>query len=136
MSVKVEPYANDPILIVTFTGMVTIEDFDAIYRTSALYMTQSGAPLAWRLLDLTKAEVPFPVVMSVVRSFDPDAPGSFADPRIHTVFTEPHPMASLLRDLMLKATNGNMEMTVYPGLGEALMFAQEAIYNLRTGQGG
>lgn len=135
MPVNVEQYGRDPILLVTFSEEMSPETTHQMYIASAQLAEDIAADTIWRVLDISKADVSFNDVINVVRYMNPEQPGTFADPRFRTVFAGRHPMASLLRDMLAKDTYGSIDITIYPGLGEALMFAQEAIFGLSADNG-
>ncbi|MEL6270380.1 MAG: hypothetical protein AAFV33_19735 [Chloroflexota bacterium] len=128
MAVQVEQYGNEPIVIVTMTKQVTFEDINDMYSACESVRVASGSPVMWRVIEMATAQVEFPDVMDVIRHLNPDQPGSFADPQMRTIFGGLNPMASLLRDMLAKKANGDIDAPVLPGLGEALMFAQDEIY--------
>lgn len=129
MPVTVEPYGKDPILLVTFTDEMTLETVSEMYHQSAALVETFNAERTWRIIDMMQTKPSFADIVNIVKNVHPEQPGSFSDPRIHTVFAGLHPMANLLRDLLAKDANGHADIMVYPGFGEALMFAMEDIYD-------
>ncbi len=135
MPVTVEQYGRDPILMVTFTDELTPQIAHEMYIQSAYLAESIDADIIWRILDISQAQVGFGDVIHIVRYMNLDQPGNFADPRFHTVFAGRHPMASLIRDMLGKEAYGGVDIMIYPGLGEALMFAQEAVFGLSADNG-
>ncbi|MEM6281220.1 MAG: hypothetical protein AAF787_03425 [Chloroflexota bacterium] len=128
MAIRVEQYSKEPILIVTMTETIALDDIDEMYRACADVRHSIGAPVMWRVIEMTQAQVTFADVMNVIRQLNAEQAGSFADPHMRTIFCGLHPMANLLRDMLAKPAHGGIDAPVMPGLGEALMFAQDEIY--------
>lgn len=135
MPVTVTPYGNDPILMVEFTGTTNAATLQEMYALSDEQLQFIDAPVAWRLIDITTADITFADVIHAFKTLDPDQPGSMHDQRFHTFFSSPHPMARLISDMLAQKQFGGVSVPVFPGLGEALLYVQDEVYRLRAGAG-
>ena len=132
MAVQVEQHGREPILLVMFRGDNAHDAIAQMYAMTDDFLKQTAAPHVWRLIDLSQCNITFADVMGLVRNTYPDLPGSLADPRITSMFYTPDPMARLTSDLLQKQ---GVHVPVLPGLGEALIYAQELYYGMAADTG-
>jgi hypothetical protein len=127
MPVEVQQYGNDPILLVTVQGDVSVADVRGMYQKSAALCADSEWPQFWRIIDISQSNIAFNDVMTLVKTLNPNVPGCFSDTRIRTIFAPSHPMARLTSDMLSKPQYGAIDTLVMPGLGEALIYVQDEI---------
>lgn len=136
MAFEIQSYDPMPLLVVTFADRVTLDDFQRLYATCGRAAKQRAGVAVWRILDFGDAELDFSTVMAVVKQAQAQEPGQFTDSQFVTLLVGTHNMARLLSDLLAKDTNGGATLTVMPGLGEALLYAQDEIAAGAAGAGG
>lgn len=129
MSVEIQQYGHDPVLLVQFIDELSIDSVRQMYAESDALASQMDSPVVWRLIDISTTNATFADVMNLVKGHKTHTPGCFSDSRIRTVFCPSHPMARLLADMLAKPEYGNLDLPVFPGLGEALLFVQEELFN-------
>ena len=136
MPFDIRSYKPMPLVLVNFTGNVSAADIRAMYKACDEARRAYGASCLWRILNLTESELDFPTVMQIVKEAEPDKPGQFADAHIQTLLLSTHKMSRLLSDLFARESNGGASLTIMPGLGEALLYAQDEIFSNQAGAGG
>lgn len=136
MAFEIQSYDPMPLVVVTFAGQVTLADFQEVYAACARAAAEHDGAQLWRILDFGDADLDFSTVMAVVKNARPGEAGEFTDPACVTLLVGTHNMARLLSDLFAKDTNGGASLTVMPGLGEALLYAQDEIAGGAAGAGG
>lgn len=131
MGVLIQPYNDNPILMVTFSGKPDLSELQRMYQESAAFCYASNFPMVWRLINVEQADITFADVIQAFKLIDCSQPGAISDTQIHSLFTAPHPMARLISDMLAQDQFGNIFVPVLPGLGEALLYVQDEIKNYR-----
>lgn len=100
MPVRVERLPDEPILIATFTGLLTVPDFIELYHlSSALIGTEAGK--FHRITDTREATSTFPEILKAIQAAAQELPSSSMDGQIEVTFVGTSTWVSFARDVFL-----------------------------------
>jgi hypothetical protein len=85
MPVKVEKMADEPILVATLEGHVTVQEMREMFIQSAALVEGMEAPI-YRITDTRAANANFMDMLGTVREASAGTPGSSTDPRFKPIF--------------------------------------------------
>ncbi len=126
MPITVQQLGDDPIVLVTMEGSIAVQDIAKMYAQTAA-IADKFARNTYRIMDVDKAEITFDQLIKVVKNVGAGAPGSLGDPRIKAMFVGQNSMARLASDMLSQQQFGGLELPIFPGLGEALLWVNEQI---------
>ncbi|MFZ4813487.1 MAG: hypothetical protein ACOYL5_03045 [Phototrophicaceae bacterium] len=133
MPVFADQYDKEPIILVRFEGEFSVNSFQVMCDLSAQYAERIPSPVLYRIIELANANAKFGDVLAVLKQVDQYQVGGIADPRIKTFFAGQDPMARLMSDMLAQKQFGGLYAPVMPGLGEALIYAEDELDKVRAG---
>jgi hypothetical protein len=120
MPATVEQLPDEPIILLTFSGVINAETVrDAFIESAALAEKIEGT--VYRITDIRQGEANFRDVLGVVAQVRSRTPGSSSDPKIKGVFVGTHPLARLYADFMRQM---GIQTPFFKTLEEALDYIQ------------
>lgn len=101
MPVTVIRLPDEPILIATLTGDVTIDDIKNIYRQSNDLMTEDDQYI-FRITDVREGNSTFPEMLKAIQIVTQEMPSSTMDTRVNVTFVGESVWVKFARDVFLK----------------------------------
>lgn len=130
MGFTIEWIPNEPILVVTGSGLLAMDDFVKMFAQVTQMIEGVEGPI-YRISDYTTADTSFMDVMKAVKLAASHAPGSSFDPRLHTVFVGTSQWISLGRTALQQPQFGGIMVPTFVTLDDALAFARREIAKAR-----
>jgi hypothetical protein len=121
MPATVERLPNEPIIIVTVTGQLTVEVMRDVYRQIAEIADDVVPPL-YRITDTRFREASFAEMMAIIKEASKGMPGTTTDPRIRNMFVGRDKMAMIGRDCYSNVTPQGNVMPMFETIEEALVY--------------
>lgn len=130
MPANVEKLANQPIIIASYHGHITVDDAKAVFAQVAGLIDIYGAPL-YRIacVDCDSAHTSFDEVMMLTTLSSKGLRGSATDPDVKTVLVGEHLLIDLYVDAMRQEAFGAVEIPIFETLEDALAHVQSIIQN-------
>ncbi|MBI1281699.1 MAG: hypothetical protein GC179_26470 [Anaerolineaceae bacterium] len=126
MAFQIEWLPNEPILIATASGLISVDDFKGMYEQVAS-MIEGRHEKIYRIADYTNADSSFMDILKAVKLASNNAPGSSSDPRIQTVYVGTSQWISLARTALQQPQFGGIMIPTFVDLDDALVFARREI---------
>ncbi len=126
MGFNIEWLLNEPILIATAAGFVTVDDFKGMYEQVAA-MIEGVEHKIYRIADYTAADSSFMDILKAVKLASNQAAGSSADPRIQTIYVGTNQWIALARTALQQPQFGGIMIPTFVDLEDALVFARREI---------
>ncbi|MFW5748989.1 MAG: hypothetical protein ACOCYT_05185 [Chloroflexota bacterium] len=126
MPVTIERLPDEPIILATVTGAMSVEDARVIFLRSAEIMEQIDG-LAFRITDVRAIETEFAEVISMLKSASKGMPGSTSDPRLRVVMVGTHSLTKMFADAMKQQQFGGIAIPVFERLEDALTYVRYEI---------
>lgn len=106
MSVSVELFPDEPILLVTIEGHLDAPMVHELYGQIGELTEGMEAPI-YRITDVRKLETSFAEVLGIIKEAMKDSPGTTTDPRIFNIFVGRDKMAMIARDMLRRINPDN-----------------------------
>jgi hypothetical protein len=126
MGFNIEWVSNEPILIATATGLISVDDFQGMYQQVATMIDGIDGKI-YRIADYTAADSSFVDILKAVKLASNHAAGSSSDPRIQTVYVGTSQWISLARTALQQPQFGGIMIPTFHDLADALEFARREI---------
>lgn len=130
MSVSVIRLENEPILIATLSGVVTVEMVLEVFSQSAELMGDNQH-IFHRITDVRTADSNFLEMLGVIKEAASTSAGSTMDPRIRTTFVGTTTWMNFFRNAMMKPQFGGKKMGAFDNMDDALTSVRIQIENER-----
>ena len=116
MPITVARLPDEPILIATFMGYITVDDIREMYQTVAALVADEPGDF-YRISDVSAGETNFLEMTKIVQTATQDLPASSMDERIHVTYVGNSSWINFARDVFLKrgimmAAFENMDMAL------------------------
>lgn len=116
MPVEVIRLPDEPILIATLIGNVTVEDIKQIYIRSNELITDEDETI-FRITDVRKATTTFPEMIKSIQMAVQELPASSRDPRVRITFVGESTWVTFARDTFAKQ---GIKSAAFTDMDEAL----------------
>ncbi len=116
---KVEKLPDEPIIIATLAGDLSIEIVREMYAQTAQLLADHDGIL-YRITDIRATEIDFSELVNVLASFTENLPGSPTDPRISGVLVGTHGWSEFFTQSAQQEQYGAVNITVFEELEVAL----------------
>lgn len=121
MALTVERIANEPILIATITGHVSVDVIKEMFAESAKLADEMAVPTIWRVTDVTDIEATFTDLVLILGEAAKTAPpGSPADPRFHGSLVGSHQLVQMYSKAIKQKQYGQLNIPVFSDMDTAL----------------
>lgn len=133
MAVTVEKVMGKPVVIVTYSGKVTVDDARQSYQDVATLMDDYGDRL-YKIVnvDCDKAHASFDEVMMLTTLSSKGIRGSATDRNLHMVLVGQHLLIDLYVDAMRQEAFGAVEIPIFSTLQEAEIYVTEHMHQQGT----
>ena len=124
MSVQVTKLPNEPIIILTYEGLLDVETVKSAFQQSVELMQNIDGPV-YRISDVRAGDADergFAELFKLIGQLRNGVAGSSADPRIHGVFVGGNQLARLYADFMRQNQFGSRLIPFYQTVDEALEY--------------
>jgi hypothetical protein len=119
MPITVERLPDQPILVATYTGQITLQDVKGMYEQSGrLAGDISGA--VYRISDTREAKTSLLEILRIARVAADDMPGSTSDPRIHVIFVGTNEATRMMVDVLRQPQYVGKQFAIFRSMEEAL----------------
>ena len=125
MAFQIEWLPDEPILIVTASGLITAADFSSMYARVAT-MIDGRTGKIYRIADYTNADSSFMDVIKAVKAAGNSA-GSSADPRLQTVYVGTSQWISFARTALQQPQFGGIMIPTFFELQEGIDYARREL---------
>ena len=119
MPVSVIRLENQPILIGTLSGAVTVNDIVELFRVSAELMGDSDETI-YRITDVRTATSNFIEMLGAIKAAQVGGPGSTTDPRIKATFVGTSTWVTFARNALKNPQFGGISLAAFPSMDDAL----------------
>lgn len=126
MGFNIEWLPNEPILIATARGLITVDDFKGMYEQVAA-MIDGVEHKIYRIADYTAADSSFMDILKAVKLASNHTAGSSSDPRIQTVYVGTSQWIALARTALQQPQFGGIMVPTFVDLDDALVYARREI---------
>ncbi len=126
MGFHIEWVPNEPIIIVTATGLISADDFKNMFDEVAKNIDGMDNKI-YRIADYTAADSSFMDIIKTVKIASTHAAGSTADPRIQTIYVGTSQWISLARTALQQPQFGGIMIPTFHTLNDALIYARREI---------
>src|SRR5262249_46479405 len=121
MSVTVERVPNEPIIVATLEGFVSLDTLKELYLRS-VELTGDITGHWYRITDVSALNSSFMEVLKMVREASQGLPASSGDPNLTVVLVGANDMARLFADVLRKPQYGGLEIPIFKCMEDALYF--------------
>jgi hypothetical protein len=126
MSIKVEQLPDEPIIVVTLSGDITVEVVQDMFAQCAQLADDMGGRV-YRLTDIRLTEITFPELVQVLSKISKGQPGSPSDPRICGVLLGTHGWSRFFVDSLHQEQYGQLNIPIFEEFDAALDYLREQI---------
>lgn len=123
MPVKVEMLPGEPIIILSYSGLLDEETVLHAFSESARLMGDSQQQV-YRIADVREGIGDFSELMHIIAKIRKGVPGSSSDPRIQGIFVGNSQLARLYADFIRQQQFGGTQIPFFPTLEEALEYVR------------
>ena len=129
MPVKIEPVADEPIVVVTFEGHIDLDTVRKVFiETDVLFAKFEGD--VYRIGDIRAAETDFVDIVKMIKAIREGLPASSIDPRMHGIFVGQNQFARMYADFMKQM--GGAPIPIFVTMEDALEYAHLQMQNFNT----
>jgi anaerobic glycerol-3-phosphate dehydrogenase len=97
MPVSVKRLPDEPILIASLSGTITVDDIKSMYRQSSALMTPADDHI-YRITDVRQATSTFAEMLKAIQESTQEMPGSAADSHVSVTFVGESTWVKYARD--------------------------------------
>jgi len=126
MPVRVERLPNQPIIIATYQGRISVADLLEMFRQSALLMQEIDGHV-YRITDAREIETSFAEVLNMLQEAKRGTPGSTSDPNITPVMVGHDKWLSMFSEGFRQKQYGGSALLTFATMEEALVYIQSLI---------
>lgn len=132
MSFTLELLPNEPILIATGTGLLTVQDFAELFEQSRKLLAGQEGPF-YRISDFREASSSFMDLIRMSQMASKGTEGSTTDPRIKAILVGTNQWVSLARTIFEQPQYSAMRLPTLENVEDALTYAR-AQFSAQTAQ--
>jgi hypothetical protein len=123
MPVTVKRLPEQPIIVVVYTGRVTVGDVLSAFTRSA-HLIGADEDLIYRIVCIEDTDVDFAEILHFAQTSGSETPGSSTDPRFHVVMVGHDKWTKLFVQLMGKKQFGGIVIPCFITFDQALEYVQ------------
>lgn len=121
MPVTVEFLTDEPILVATLTGDLTVSDMRGMFIQSAQLTQDMPGPI-YRITDTRLARANFMEMMQTVRAASDGTPGSSTDPKFKPIFLGTNELVRMGIDMLKQSQFGGVQIPFFNDMEDALTY--------------
>lgn len=119
MPITVKRLENEPILVATFSGEITVQDIAGMYEESSALIGDSDQRI-YRISDVRDATSNFVEMFGVIKIASTGQPGSTSDPRIQAYFVGTSTWITFARNTLRTPAFGGLQIAAFETIDSAL----------------
>jgi hypothetical protein len=123
MPISVERLPDQPIIISTYSGRVTVGDMHYAFARSAALISPDETRV-YRIVHIDNIDVTFADVLHFAQTASADLPGAFMDPRFSVLMVGHDQWTKLFLQFMGQKQFGGMTLPCFVTLAQALAYVQ------------
>ena len=124
MPVVVERVPDEPVVIATYSGVITLEDVKHLFaQTAALTADVEGH--RYRISDFHDAQSTFGDIVQIMGEARTGASGSSSDPNLTTIFVGSNEWGAMVRNFFTQGQYGGLNIPTVTSIEEAWEFIRE-----------
>lgn len=128
MPMKVKQFPGEPIVLVTATGSLNMDEVPEVYEQTADVADQWGRPI-YAVYDFSRVKFAWSTVLAAMNLTVKKLPGSPTDERVRTIGVGTSDFVKTAAEAMGKAMWGGLEVKVFGTAEEALSYARAELAN-------
>jgi hypothetical protein len=133
MPVTVERLPEQPIIVVVYTGRVTVGDVQSVFARSS-NMLKPDDELMYRITCIEEIDVDFAEILHFAQSSTLETPGSSTDPRFRVVIVGHDKWTKLFVQFMSKKQFGGISIPCFHTREQAMEYVQRERNRLAAGE--
>lgn len=133
MPVTIERLPEQPIIVVVYTGHVSVGDLLSVFTRSA-NMVKPDEDLIYRITCVEDTDVDFAEILHFAQTSAFETPGSSTDPRFRVVMVGHDKWTRLFVQFMGKKQFGGITLPCFPTREQAFEYVQADLIRLTAGK--
>ena len=126
MGFTVELLSDEPIMIVTGKGMITVQDFAEMFAASRKRLAGMSGPI-YRILDVRESTTSFMDLIRMPQIASKGDEGSTTDPRIKPVLVGTTQWVSLGRTIFEQPQFSSLHFPTFASMEDAMLYARNQL---------